>query len=331
MIRLENISKVYSYLTKEKTFSNKELERIVAKESRSQISQLKDTINALILSNAVFIKKKNFIEFCLGKLTGKIKINSSNGNIKQLLIIPSVPKIENLSDLIKYLGELNGELGVILKKDNKVYGTNIHKNFAIASLIKIKILNEVLKCLNLKSLYQVKPDDISVLSLGLSNKDVGKFITVEKLVDMMINLSDNTAMDILLSMLKKLGKCEEIQFTKDIYGTAWCSDKNNSWKWREESLNKVMWDQGYDYCDSLDSILETAEDLQLSKFNPWKTDFIYKGGNAPGVISILLGSQDKGTYFAAVINKKSSFTIIEELYFYECIRYYTERIRLVNE
>ena len=205
----------------------------------------------------------------------------------------------------------------------------IYFNWRLITPQCCKVLSH--KYLNLKNSYQINTNDISVLSLGLSDKDVGKFISVEELVDMMINLSDNTAMDILLSMLKKLGKCEEIKFTKDVYGNAWCRDKNDSWKWRIESLNKVMWDQGYDYFDSLDSILATAESLKLNRFNPWKTNFIYKGGNAPGVISILLGSQDTGTYFTAVVNKKSPFTIIEELYFYECIRYYTERIRLVNE
>lgn len=339
---------------KKKEIEKKAIRRIVSpNKSEKNISQLRQLIYALKLGDIQFgfNSKENKIMMMDGLITGYIDLYvDQDGYLDKFFIIPQTTKISGIESFeiaVKKL-KANYDIRFLHKDKREERKTNCINNLAIASMVKIIIAGCIYKGIenahfNFETRIKIQKKHISVLSAGISDKDIGKFITIKELLRNMLILSDNSAMDILIDFLGKekiklflktinskeynVESVNNIELTKDIYGQAWCFDKHSEAIWRKRALTQVAWPQGLDYFIPLEIISRTMEFILKHDWVPWDdlnvdNDLIYKGGSAPGVLSCIWSLRNPNSpdnlQLLFAFNRESVFSLLEELYIFEC-------------
>lgn len=291
-----------------------------------------------------FILRSGFIQATL-----RIQV-TDNGKLDRLLVKPKVPHIQSMSDFISAAENLDASVGVSAlseKTDNCIVHSDLP--LAVSSLVKVVVASIILgqieeKQVELSQLYTISESDISILSAGLSAKNIGSSVTVKELLMLMLLFSDNSAMDILVKLggenlqksfksmkgipsTKKFDASLGIETTKNVYGAAWGipSDGTDE-EMREKSRTEVRWVDGLDYFIPLETINSAAYSLVHSSIYKElfdsRQDF-FKGGSAPGVISALIASpgEDRSRpIISLAFNRASSFSLVEETYALSCVR-----------
>jgi|GEM_PF-3578521 penB len=293
----------------------------------------------------VINKQDNIIELFFGNIEASLLIKTDEYNkMTRLEIVPLVNNSDDTNSLYDSLLELEAKLYLYFYGNNEQVKTNsVSEKFAIASLIKIFVgviileANEM-RLINLDNSYQISQSDLSYLSSGISEKNIGQNISIRELLSYLFLASDNTAMDILLSILpdnefteigKKISHEFEMEIvpTKEILSRAWCDPNLPEEIWREKSVKEVKWTEGYDYFANPKVLNVFIGKLLSYKWTPFTelSPIIYKGGNAPGVLSGLWGNKNTGNFVYFILNREWPFNIIEEMYCYRCVYNFLEK------
>lgn len=185
---------------------------------------------------------------------------------------------------------------------------------------------------------QISQYDLSYLSSGITEKNIGQDISIQELLSYLFLASDNTAMDILLTVISdkkfvELGEKISHEFkirivpTKEILRRAWCKPNLSEEVWRENAVRDVKWLEGLDYFINPKLLNIFIEKLMSYKWTPYTelSSIIYKGGNAPGVLSGFWGNKYTGKFVYFILNRDRAFNIIEEMYCYKCVFNFLER------
>ncbi|ASF28067.1 MULTISPECIES: serine hydrolase [Bacillus amyloliquefaciens group] len=321
-------------------------------KKETEIRALSEIIKGLKLGSVryTYDGKNNVIKISDQQIRGEIKLKTdSEGFLEKMQIIPCIPDISNVKSLKDAFLKLNASFKIIFshngEKESFVNGEQ--KNFAISSLVKIAITNAVYeaaneKVIDLDSKIEIFSEDLSVLTAGLSEKDVGEHYSIKELLSLMLLVSDNSAMDILIRVIGKdrirnslINTASEnhitlsnpnINPTKEIFGDAWCYDHSPESTWRDRALKNVAWVKGFDYFIPLEMIVALINKIIQNDWVPWDElkqtpTIIYKGGSAPGVLSALWSTRHSEQGELSLIfslNRTYPLTIIEELYIFEC-------------
>lgn len=337
----------------ERVIKKSKIKKIISKnKSEEDIRQLIQLFYALKLGNIQFVRDtdNNKIKMIDNGITGYLEIYSDpDGYLDKFFLIPKTDEITNIRVFESAIKKLNANYEIIFIHNNeKQLETSKGLNeLAVASMVKIIVAGCVYDEINsgaidFETQIEIKRKNISVLSSGISDKDVGKFISIKDLLRNMLLLSDNSAMDIFIDFLRKdkINKyiknntpnkyhenlINNIKLTKTVYGEAWCFDKDHPEKWRNRALTEVAWVKGLDYFIPLSIIGEIMKDILKQEWIPWddlntNEELVYKGGSAPGVLSCIWASRkcsDNNLQFLFAFNRESIFSLLEELYIFEC-------------
>ncbi|WP_224758632.1 hypothetical protein [Streptococcus pneumoniae] len=92
-------------------------------------------------------------------------------------------------------------------------------------------------------------------------------------------------------------------------------------------MRDVKWLEGLDYFINPKLLNIFIEKLMSYKWTPYTelSSIIYKGGNAPGVLSGFWGNKYTGKFVYFILNRDRAFNIIEEMYCYKCVFNFLER------
>ncbi|MBF7126199.1 serine hydrolase [Pediococcus pentosaceus] len=312
-----------------------------------------DVINELISNDKTVNEKRQLKEIIIALRQSnyitlrKVSESHLTGNINNIFVdIIIVPKQNYLDKLIvrpktKNVTSFKDFIDSFFVFDNSVFSAmfntqfqNKNKKMAVSSLIKLLVatniyfLNQENK-LTLKNKYIINNSDISVLSAGLNINDVGKSISYQELLSRMLLASDNTAMDILLKviephdMTKLYEECLDIEYghielTNILYLKNWSAFQS------KEYMKEVQWINGQDYFLSMKEIQKIINYLCNQSWLPWddlpNNQMIYKGGNAPGVLSAIWMNRNNRKVLAFAFNIPREINLVEELYIYENAR-----------
>lgn len=336
----------------ERVIKKSKINKIISKnKSEEDVRQLIQLFYALKLGNIQFVRDSdNKIKMIDNEITGYVEIYSdSDGYLDKFFLIPKTDEITNIEIFESAIKKLNANYEIVFIHNNEkqLKAAKDLNELAVASMVKIIVAGCVYDeidggAIDFETQIEIKRKNISVLSSGLSDKDVGKFISIKDLLRNMLLLSDNSAMDIFIDFLgkNKINKyiknntpdkyhenlINNIKLTKTVYGEAWCFDKEYPEKWRSRALTEVAWFKGLDYFIPLSIIGEIMKDILKQEWVPWddlKTneELVYKGGSAPGVLSCVWSSRkcsDNNLQFLFAFNRESIFSLLEELYIFEC-------------
>lgn len=292
------------------------------------------------------------IEIQSGSITAKLICDFSKaGRLSKMRIVPDTPEVQSLTEFGAAMKPLGVNIEIIAFSDvlaERIMCSDVP--IAIASLVKVVVAAAIVqqvseKSLSLEQQYLLKSDDISVLSAGLSDRNVGSTIKISALLALLLTVSDNSAMDILLKVgggaiknyvqtlclhlgLSPIQDFPEIQSTKDIYGKAWGIPQNDAEEEvvRSRSLSEVRWQEGFDYFIPLEVVAKASNDLVKSSVYEQifgHNKVLFKGGSAPGVISALMApveGNDGQRTIAFALNRNRIFSIVEEIFVFDCAR-----------
>ena len=334
--------------------SEDKIKKIVSKnKSEEDIRQLIQLLYALKLGNIQFEidPERERIKMIDDAITGHIEIYAdADGYLDKFFLIPKASEITNIDSFESAIKKLNANYEIIfIHNDKRILKDSDNLNrLAVASMVKIILAGCVYDeidngKISFETQIEIKRENISVLSSGISNKDVGRFINIKDLLKNMLLLSDNSAMDIFINFLgeDKINEyirvhtpkeyhenlINNIKSTKTVYGEAWCSDKDSPRKWRHRALTEVAWNKGLDYFIPLDIIGEIMGEILKHEWIPWDDlnnngELVYKGGSAPGVLSCIWSSRkysgNQILQFIFAFNREYVFSLLEELYIFEC-------------
>lgn len=340
--------------SKNKVIEKNEIKKIISKNKNEEdIRQLIQLFYALKLRKIQFEidPKKERIKMIDDGITVYMEIYADiDGYLDKFFLIPKTSEVTNINSFESAIKKLdaNYEIIYIHNNEKQLKRSDNLKNLAVASMVKIIlagcVYNEIDHGkINFENHIEIKKENISVLSSGISEKDIGEFISVKKLLKNMLILSDNSAMDIFIDFIgkEKINKyirantAEEyheilisnIKLTKDVYGEAWCFDSDNTREWRDRALTEVAWTKGLDYFIPLEIIGDIMKDILKHEWIPWDDlnndeELVYKGGSAPGVLSCIWSSREysrnQNIQFLFAINREFVFSLLEELYIFEC-------------
>lgn len=314
------------------------------KKSRRQFV---DIINCLRDQSIrkVINPRNNMIDLFFNNIKASLLINTDEFNkLTRLEILPLVNNTDDLKSLYDYLLELKAKTYLCFHDTDEQVRTNyLGEEFAVASLIKVFVGVIILEAvemgvITLGDTYKIVQNDLSYLSSGITEKDIGQYISIQELLSYLFLASDNTAMDILLTVIsdkkfvevgKKIAHEFEMQIvpTKEILRKAWCNPKLSEEVWRENAVKDVKWIEGLDYFIDPKLLNIFIEKLMSYTWTPYTelSPIIYKGGSAPGVLSGLWGNKHTGKFVYFILNRDRPFNIIEEMYCYRCIFNFLER------
>ncbi|MDI9232133.1 serine hydrolase [Staphylococcus caprae] len=340
--------------SEEKSIKKEEIKKIISSnKSEKDIKQLIQLFYALKIGGIQFtidFDKEN-IKMIDGAISGYIDIyTDTDGYLDKFFLIPQTSKISNLDGFEAAIKKLNASYEIIwIHNDKKqLKKSNGLRNLAVASMVKIIIAgcvyDEVINGkIDFENEIEIRREHISVLSAGISEKDIGNSINIKNLLKNMLLISDNSAMDILIdflgkekinqyirtNILEKYQKClmDNIKLTKSVYGEAWCFDQNSMKQSRHRSLTEVAWTKGLDYFIPLSTIGDVMKTILKNEWVPWddlstNEELVYKGGSAPGVLSCIWTSRkyirNHNLQLLFAINREHVFSLLEELYIFEC-------------
>lgn len=302
-------------------------------------------------------KYKKLTETSISGVFNKIVVSivvvpdNSENYIDKLIIKPITPAINSVEDFNRAVDEIDGVDIVSSATSNEISLTNLNDKriMAIASLVKMIVASEVywlldLGKINLNTSIKIHDEDISLLSVGLNEKNIGQFITVKELLSRMLLASDNTAMDVLVHLLNDYGQeyilkqldlnVSEVLETKKVYSSAWNINRQNQYEKMGNFNRKIVWTNNGDYYSTMSNLRRATYFLKKQSWNPWKDlpdgNLIYKGGSAPGVLSAVwtnTDSQNNDALFIFIANKQSEITFVESTYIYACA---DKVLRLLN-
>lgn len=281
----------------------------------------------------------NIIDLFFNNLKASLLINIDECNkLTRLEILPMVNNSDDLKSLYDCLLELEAKTYLCFHDtDEQVRTNSVGEEFAIASLIKVFVGVIILEAVEmgtiaLRDTYKITQNDLSYLSSGITEKNIGQDISIQELLSYLFLASDNTAMDILLTVISdkkfvelggKISHELEIKIvpTKEILRRAWCNPSLSEEVWRENAVKDVKWLEGLDYFIDPKLLSIFIEKLMSYTWTPYTelSPIIYKGGNAPGVLSGLWGNKYSGKFVYFILNRDRPFNIIEEMYCYRCV------------
>ncbi|UQS84133.1 serine hydrolase [Bombilactobacillus thymidiniphilus] len=327
-----NVDQIYSIISPNITYSDKH--------------KLIDIITSLRRSNGEYkIMSFNEIIGNFSKITIKIIIifDDNFDFMDKLLLEPIIPSIESFSDFnkaIKQVGNYTVAMS-ILKNNLPVGNVNSDEKMAVSSVIKMLVAAKVfyllqLDDITLNTIYTIEDTDISLLSVGLCETNIGERISVKELLSRMLLASDNTAMDILINITSNHNFSDFYKYvgvnnyyvkkSKNLYSTAWNINRDNQYFKMNDHSKHIVWNKGKDYFLTTNEVCKITSFVTKQKWIPWhdipSTKMLYKGGSSPGVLSAVWStiSQVKPIIFSFAINKNNDFMLIEEIYIYECAR-----------
>ncbi|MBA8760063.1 serine hydrolase [Staphylococcus coagulans] len=340
--------------SKHRVMSKSQIEHIISKnKSEENAKQLQVLIQALRIGETYFEWDESMQTITLvgQSVSGYLDMYfDDEGLLDKFYILPNMPTVSDFTafeQAVRCLG-VDYEIQFIQNDEKLVTQSNKNNILAIASMVKIIVAACVYREINEERLsfqteIEVKREDISVLSSGISEDNIGQTFTIRELLKLMLIFSDNTAMDILLKYLgtqrlksflfyisefsDDISDIAVIPLTKYLYGKAWCPDETSEDTWRYLAMTQVAWTKGLDYFIQLDCIRFCMNDLLNQKWLPWddlpnESKLIYKGGSAPGVLSCLWSSRTKESkefmQFVFTLNRKTPFSLLEEIYIFGC-------------
>lgn len=309
--------------------------------------QFVDLINCLRDQSIrkVINPQDNIIYLFFNNIKALLLINTDEcSKLTRLEILPMVNNSEDSKSLYDCLLDLDAKTYLCFHDtDEEVRTNSVGEEFAIASLIKVfvgVIILEAVKTgvITLEDTYQISQYDLSYLSSGITENNIGQDISIQELLSYLFLASDNTAMDILLTVISdkkfvELGEKISHEFkirivpTKEILRRAWCKPNLSEEVWRENAVRDVKWLEGLDYFINPKLLNIFIEKLMSYKWTPYTelSSIIYKGGNAPGVLSGFWGNKYTGKFVYFILNRDRAFNIIEEMYCYKCVFNFLER------
>ena len=347
VMREKMIRKLFSILEKNEQIEILDIENLVSTKMTYKLKrQFVDLLNSI--SQKEILKELNFLTSIIKLMSDNIKVDlkiilDKDNLIERLVLDPKTPTIKNLDELNQELSNFSTVVATGYSHNGyseRYTSLGVKSKFAIASLVKIIVAVIILEAveqgkLDLNTYHCVSRDDISFLSSGISKEDIGKNFSIKDLLTYMLIASDNTAMDILIKILghetfaiigKQIYKGYDIELplTKTWLEKAWCNPILEETEWRKRSIKEVVWEKGLDYYVSVDLLEVFVKKFLTYKWLPYDDldGFIYKGGNAPGVLSGVWAQREKNftdgfVYF--IINKQEPLNVLEELYCYQCL------------
>ncbi|MBI5974389.1 serine hydrolase [Staphylococcus canis] len=340
---------IFEILTDSKVDHNR-LKRIISSQkSQIEFKQLINIITMMKTGEVIFefSKKDNQIIIRDGNIEGHLDIYvDENGLLDKMLIFPHTEPIYNIKSFEQSLKCIDVDYSILFLHNNLIFEKDSKKSMAVSSMIKVILADLIYRKIKEGDIYlttevYIYEEDLSVLSSGITKDDVGKKLTLKDLLFNMLIISDNTAMDILIRLLlemKENGDTIGIIPTKEIYGNAWCYDNQHEKVWRLRALSDVAWHKGLDYFLSLESINSSLDYILKQDWLPWDeldidNNIIYKGGSAPGVLSCAWANRDFKQKFRFLfsINRTTSFSMIEELYIFDCANKFIQNYVKINE
>ncbi|WP_336805476.1 serine hydrolase [Bacillus subtilis] len=357
--------KLLYVLNKKEECVHQEVAKLVSPiKKETEIKALSEIITGLKLGSVryTYDGKNDVIKISDQQICGEIKLKTdSEGFLDKMWIIPHTPDVLNVKSLNDAFMKLDASFKIIFSHngDKESFVNGKQKNFAVSSLVKIAVTNAVYeaaneKVIDLDSKIEIFSEDLSVLTAGLSEKDVGEHYSIKELLSLMLLVSDNSAMDILIKVIGKdrirnslINIATEnritlsnpnINFTKEIFGGAWCYDNTPESTWRDRALKNVAWVKDFDYFIPLEMIVVLINKIIQNDWVPWDElkqtpTIIYKGGSAPGVLSALWSTrhiEEGKVSLIFSLNRTYPLTIIEELYIFECANKLLTNIGMFN-
>lgn len=344
----EKIYKTIFEIITSKTVTNIETtQKLLDSEGIQYVYQFTKLLNELKNESVKYSFNSNKIRYDYMGLNGEIKIMLTKlGFLRRIMVIPDETRDDSPKQFCKILENISNNYGFYIINDKYTFSKNKEHKLAVSSVIKFLVaamIYESINCdkLSLNQIIKIKDSDLSVLSSGISKKDIGKNISIKELLSYMLIASDNTAMDILISkfsitemkqlMIKIIGSYSGIPKTKDLYSKAWSGEEDIM---REKSRFNVVWNDGLDYFLSLEDISKVCRSLQKSEWLPWdelegEYSVIYKGGNAPGVLASVWSNRsikDNNAFLGYVINSQHPIPLVVEIHLNE----FAKRLYLEN-
>ena len=142
------------------------------------------------------------------KMPGRIGFDSA-GKVSTLWFgVPSYIS-DNLDSIKNELSNINADISVCIKRDNNiVFDYQKDEPLAVGSSFKLFVLKSLLKAIgegtiNWKDSLDVKDENKSLPSGILQGSPDGYKISIRKVANLMISISDNTATDMLINKLTR--------------------------------------------------------------------------------------------------------------------------------
>ncbi|MGT2947730.1 serine hydrolase [Streptococcus devriesei] len=343
-------SEIIALLNGAKVIEQKDVKELLSKDKYIQHSeQLVKLLNTLKSEHIAILDSQhdNTIKLISNKVKADLKLfYDENGLLEKVLLQVDSPIIKNFNEL---------QLGISLFADSFVVGAHLmgktyqyglsSKSYAVASLIKLLVAVVILEALQNHQLdydfsYRIELEDISYLSAGLSIKDVGRTKTVRELLGLLLLASDNSAMDILLKMIRQYNlypakktmldeAIRRVVPTKEWLEAAWCNPEEDEETWRKKALTQVKWIEGLDYFMTSDLIISCIRQLVTYEWLPYDElgTLVYKGGNSAGVLSGAWVSRylnTCGNYVFFAVNNHKPIDILEQTYYQQCLQSFIE-------
>jgi len=336
--------------------------------SDSEIQQLVDLISALRLPGSTFSATQLATGPAIAVGTpsgvrGVIEtVDDPCGGIQRLVLSPDVPERMDTDSLAPALHVLSCSVAVAVRDGEAtvISGRAGSQAIAVSSLLKTVVFLAVCQsvrdgALSWDAAVVIRADDISVLSGGLTNADVGRSLTVTELSASMLLASDNTALDVLArvvghhvvdrTLADVLGRDNSTTATThfrpsgDVFREAWCPAGETETQWRQRALREVAHPRGLDYFLPLAAVDRTMVRLLEEDWTPWDAHaggadrLLYKGGSAPGVLAASWYAHREGTPvgLSLALNLPRPLVLMEELYVYECARRCAEPMGLLRQ
>lgn len=252
---------------------------------------------------------------------------------------------ESTHDLQRALALLGSAAVVHTGDDDDTQGYTVGpERIAVSSLIKIAVVATILAevdagRLSLSEKRTLSGDDLSFLSAGLGEPDIGSAITVRDLCIRALAVSDNTASDVLLSLVGSALVLERL--AEHGVATSWNSPLRSmresvleSWgdadggtrteverRIRRRSVTEIAHTRGLDFYIPLDVIAAMQRDVIDSPVasaaavgDPYP-GYLFKGGSAPGVFAgSWVNRSDPRRSIAFAMNSTQPFGALEEAF-----------------
>lgn len=343
-------NKIISLLKNKEVIKQQDVKELLPADKYNQNGrQLVELLNALKTKHIVIkdSQHSDTIKLISQKVKANLLLNcDDDGLLRQLLLQVDSPTIKTFNELHSSMAFLTDTLTVGAYINDKSYQySSTSKSYAVASLVKLLVAIMILEAVKHGQLsydfsYRIEQEDLSYLSAGLSKKDIGQTKTIRELLSLLLLASDNSAMDILLKLIKQydLHLQDDSILDETIHGliptkqwlnAAWCKSEESEIIWRKKALSQVKWTEGLDYFMTPNLIAHCIKQLVTYDWLPYDDlgTLIYKGGNSAGVLSGVWASHfpnTSGNYVFFAVNNQNPIDILEQTYYQQCIQSFIE-------
>ena len=336
-------NKIYCLLCNNDKVEEEQIKELLDEDNFHFARNFAILLNSLKDKRVAYTLENDNILFDYKYFHGEVAVMlTETGKLRRIMMIPHISEHATPEVLEKMLSDLSNDYSILIDSDEGKYSVRADRKYAVSSLIKIAVASAVADRLKNGEIDEydrttIRENDISYLSTGLSAKDAGRRITVRELLSYMLIASDNTAMDILIrktgeknidDFLSSHGSKDiSIPLSKELYEKTWCSIKDEEMQ-RKRAMSDIEWKNGMDYFASLNDIYKISDTLRESRWLPWdelkdNEELIYKGGNAPGILSSFWTNRhktDKNRCLAFTVNSSETIPMAAEICINECAR-----------